>query len=71
MDTNEHVERGIVPILLSVEDAARLLHLGRTTTYQLVLSGRLPSVKVGRRRLVLRRSLEEFVDTLATVDDAG
>jgi excisionase family DNA binding protein len=52
------------PLLMSVEEAADLLRLGRTRMYELVMSGRIVSVKVGRRRLIPRKSLEEFVDGL-------
>lgn len=71
MDGDEHEVRAVVPLLLSVDEAALLLGLGRTTTYQLVLSGRLASVKVGRRRLVPRRCLEEFVDALVDIEETG
>ncbi len=53
-------------LLLSVEEAADLLHLGRTRCYELVMGGALRSVKVGRRRLVVRAGLEEFVERLET-----
>jgi len=48
-------------LLLTVEEAAFLLRLGRTTTYGLVLGGEIQSVKIGRRRLVTRSGLEAFV----------
>jgi len=51
-------------LLLSVEEAAVLLRLGRTRTYQLVMCGQIPSVTIGRRRLVVRQGLEEFVRSL-------
>jgi excisionase family DNA binding protein len=47
--------------LVTVEEAAQLLRLGRTRAYQLVLGGQILSVKLGRSRLVVRSSLEEFV----------
>jgi excisionase family DNA binding protein len=53
-----------VPLLMTVEEAAELLRLGRTRMYELVMSGRIVSVKVGRRRLIPRKSLEEFVESL-------
>jgi excisionase family DNA binding protein len=53
-----------VPLLVTVEEAAELLRLGRTRMYELVMSGQVQSVKVGRRRLIPRKSLEEFVDGL-------
>ena len=52
------------PMLLTVEEAARLLRIGRTTTYELVMRGRLQSVKVGRRRLVVHEGLNRFVAEL-------
>lgn len=55
-------------LLLTVEQCAELLGLGRTTTYQLVLGGRIGSVKVGRRRLVPRKAVEAFVDSLLAGD---
>lgn len=51
-------------LLITVEEAANLLRLGRTTTYNLVLDGQLRSVKIGRRRLVVRVGLQEFIARL-------
>jgi len=55
------------PVAVSVEEAAVLLGIGRTLAYQLVLSHALRSVKVGRRRLVIRASIEEYVERLEEV----
>ena len=52
------------PLLLSVEDAAEALGIGRTRTYELVMARKIQSVKVGRRRLVVRSGLRDFVQTL-------
>jgi excisionase family DNA binding protein len=58
------------PMLLTVEEAARLLRIGRTTTYELVMRGRIQSVKVGRRRLVVRQGLNRYVaELLASQSD--
>ena len=51
-------------LLLSVEAAADVLRLGRTRTYELVMAKRIQSVQVGRRRLVIRTSLLDFVQAL-------
>jgi excisionase family DNA binding protein len=51
-------------VTVSVEDAAMLLGIGRTVAYRLVNAGDLRSVKIGRRRLVVRSSIEEFVARL-------
>ncbi len=56
------------PILLTVEEAAHLLCLGRTTTYELVMRGSIRSVKIGRRRLVVREGLEAFVAALESAE---
>lgn len=37
---------------MSVEEAARRAGVGRTTIYAAIMNGELPSLKVGRRRLV-------------------
>jgi excisionase family DNA binding protein len=58
------------PMLLTVEEAARLIRIGRTTTYELVMRGRIQSVKVGRRRLVVRQGLNRYVaELLASQSD--
>jgi excisionase family DNA binding protein len=57
-------------ILVTVEEASRLLHIGRTTAYELVMLGLVPSVKIGRRRLVVREGLQQYVDRLLT-DQSG
>jgi excisionase family DNA binding protein len=57
---------GPLPVTISVEEAAALLGIGRTIAYGLVLGGQLRSVKIGRRRLVVRASIEEYVTRLET-----
>ncbi|MGI8569120.1 MAG: helix-turn-helix domain-containing protein [Methylocella sp.] len=49
----------------TINDAARLLGLCRTRIYELIASGDLKSVKIGRRRLVNRASLEQLVNGVA------
>lgn len=48
------------PLLVAVPDAARLLGIGLTFAWELVRSGDLPSVKLGRRVLVPRAALERL-----------
>lgn len=43
--------------LLSIPEAAEALGIGRTLVYDLIASGRLRTVKVGRRRLVPASSI--------------
>jgi excisionase family DNA binding protein len=58
-------------LLLKVEQAAEKLGIGRTTTYQLIQSGALPSVKIGRRRLVPATAPDEYVSKLLPSDEEG
>lgn len=58
-------------LLLSVEEAADVLRLGRTRTYELVMTKKIQSVKVGRRRLVVGSSVLDFVQTLLLEQECG
>jgi excisionase family DNA binding protein len=40
----------------------QLLGLGRTYTYQLLATGAIPSVRIGRLRKVRRVDLEKFIE---------
>lgn len=50
------------PLLVGVREAARELGVGRDTAYELVRTGRLRSVSVGRRILIPRSELGLFVE---------
>ncbi len=58
-------------VLLTIEEAAAALSLGRTYTYQLILQGDLLSIKVGRKRLVPAFALHEFVSRHVTAMQKG
>lgn len=51
-------------LLLSPAEAALMLGLGRTKLFELLTEGRLESCHVGRRRLIPREALENFVTQL-------
>ena len=51
-------------MLLTVPEAAMRLGLGRSFVYQLVMTGELPSVKLGRARRVSVRAIDEYVERL-------
>lgn len=55
---------GNLSLLVSVEQAAAILGIGRTRFFDLVMSHAVTSVKIGRRRLIVRSSLTEFVERL-------
>lgn len=50
--------------LLSISDTAKVLGVGRSKLYALIKEGRLETVTVGRRRLVVAASIERFVERL-------
>jgi excisionase family DNA binding protein len=45
-----------------IKEAARYTRLSRATIYRLIKSGHLRSIKVGRRRLLLRADLEALLE---------
>lgn len=53
-------------VLLTVEEAAIRLRVGRTTMYALVSSGAVESVKVGRLRRVPVECVDAYVIMLRT-----
>jgi excisionase family DNA binding protein len=52
-------------ILLSVPETCRRLGCGRTRFYELIRSGRLPSVLLGQSRRVRESDLTAFIASLA------
>jgi excisionase family DNA binding protein len=53
-----------VTLLLTPEEAARALRVGRSKVYELMRSGALRSVKIGGSRRVSATTLAEFVAAL-------
>ena len=45
----------------SVEEAARMIGIGRQAMYELVRTGGVSSVKIGRRVVIPRRALEKLL----------
>lgn len=48
--------------LLSVNDTLALIGIGRTKLYQLLNNHEIDFVKIGKRTLIKRQSLDEFLD---------
>lgn len=55
------------PLLLTVEQGARRLGIGRTTFYALVMSGEIESVPIGKLRRIPAECLDEYVQRLRQV----
>lgn len=50
-----------LPITLRVEELMPLLDIGRNTAYELVRSGQIHSVRIGRQIRIPRSALIEFL----------
>ena len=47
--------------LLKVEEVAQILGISKSFAYQLMRTGQIPTVHIGRSRRVKRRDLERFI----------
>jgi len=56
--------------LLTVEEAARRLSLGRTTLYALLKDGQITSVRVGRLRRIPAEALDTYTARLIAEQEA-
>lgn len=50
------------PITITINEALRVSGLGRTKLYELIGSGTLKTITIGRRRLVVYASLEALAE---------
>jgi excisionase family DNA binding protein len=48
----------------TIEEAGQMLGLGRNTAYALAKSGRLPTIRLGRRLLVPKAALDRLLENL-------
>jgi excisionase family DNA binding protein len=51
-------------LLVTVDEAARRLSIGRSHLYEYLLRGSLRSVRIGRSRRIVSRDLEAFIEGL-------
>ena len=50
------------PLVLTVEEASRLLGISRAHAYELVARGELAHIRLGRRVVVPRRAIDELIE---------
>jgi excisionase family DNA binding protein len=60
-DSDARTPASTPPLLLTVRQVEAALQLGRTRTYELLRSGQLPTLRVGRLIRVSRVALEEWI----------
>ena len=51
-----------LPLLLKVEDLMPVLGIGRNTAYELVRTGQIFSIRIGRQLCIPKQSLIDFVN---------
>jgi excisionase family DNA binding protein len=59
------------PLLLTAEEAATVLRIGRTTVYALMKAGELRPVYIGRSCRLPRAELERYVRSLDTSSEVA
>lgn len=64
LDTADIATQEDMPLLLTVEEAAHRLRIGRTQMYQLVKTGEVETVCIGRLRRVPIECLAAYVSGL-------
>lgn len=52
-------------LALGIDDAARAIGVARSMLYEIVARGELPSFKMGRRRMILAKELEAYINRMA------
>jgi excisionase family DNA binding protein len=50
------------PLLVSIDDAAQLLGVGRTTAYAMLAAGELPRIRIGRCVRIPRSAVDRFIE---------
>lgn len=51
-----------LPVVFSVQQVSTILAISRNTTYELIRSGRIRSIRIGRRIRIPRSALESYLD---------
>ncbi len=63
---HDHFPSAVKPLLLTPEQAAAAIAIGRSKMYELLGEGVIESVRIGSRRRIPAAALEEFVQRLRT-----
>ena len=56
-----YVSYDAIPLIMTVEDLMPILLIGRNTAYELVRSGKIKSIRVGRQIRISRDALIAFL----------
>ncbi len=58
-------------LTLTVEETGKLLRIGRNQAYEAVRSGQIPSIRIGKRRLVPREALKKMLELKVFMEEAS
>lgn len=56
------MQNDVESAVLSVGECAKLLRISRGSAYQACLTNEIPHIKIGRRILIPRRSIEKMLE---------
>lgn len=62
MDTNNTTRLADLPDVLNVAQVAAYLNIGTNSAYELLRSGAIRSIKIGKQFRVPKRCLEKFLE---------
>lgn len=54
------------PMMLTVKEVGEILRTGRNTTYDLINSGEIPSIKIGRQIRIYSKNLLLYLEKKAS-----
>jgi excisionase family DNA binding protein len=60
-DSNSDEQGSPKPLAVTVDSACKIIGVGRTLMWALIKDGRVKSIRLGRRRLVIYASLETLL----------
>jgi len=67
---DDRVDLVQLPMLVTVDQVAKMLGIGRTTAWELIRRQKIKSVKIGRTRRVPIEAIQEYIERLMNKDAA-
>ncbi len=55
-----------VPVLFTVPQVCRMLQISRSKAYELVSTGEIPSIQIGRSRRIPAAQFRAYIDSLVS-----
>ena len=59
--SNNYTKISDLPLVLSIDDLAKVLGIGKNTAYDLVRSGRMKSIRIGHQIRITKSALLDFL----------